>query len=236
MAKVAPAAKPSLPFTGFDRKAMQFWHELAAEMNRDWFLANKQRYESQWVQPMTALLTAASAKLATSYRGIALGAPKVLRINRDIRFSRDKSPYKTWIGAGVALGGRRPNDGVAALYVHFGADEEFCGTGQYVFVDDSLARWRKRVADTKKGQEIAKIVAGLRKAKYKVTAYDSLARVPRPYEADHPRADLLVMKGLVVGFPKIPRGLIHRPKFLDWVVTHAKACAPLATWLHKNLG
>lgn len=231
-----PAAKPPSPFTGFDRKAMQFWHELAAEMNRDWFLANKQRYESQWVDPMTALLTAVSAKLASSYRGMALGAPKVLRINRDIRFSKDKSPYKTWIGAGIALAGRRPTDGVTALYLHFGVDEEFAGVGQYVFADEALARWRKRVADGKKGPEIAKIVAGLRKAKYSVTAYDTLARVPRPFDADHPRADLLKMKGLVVGFPKIPRGLIHRPQFLQWLVTHARASAPLAAWLHKNVG
>jgi uncharacterized protein (TIGR02453 family) len=236
MAKLAAGVNASSPFTGFDRKAMQFWHELAAEMNRDWFLANKQRYEAQWVQPMTALLSGAAARLAASYRGIVLGAPRVLRINRDIRFSRDKSPYKTWIGAGVALGDRRPNEGVTALYVHFGVDEEFAGTGQYVFMDDTLARWRKRVADPKKGAEIAKIVAALRKAKYQITAHDTLARVPRPFEADHPRADLLRMKGLVVGFPKIPRGLIHRPQFLDWLVTHAKASAPLATWLHRNLG
>jgi len=236
MGKLAARVSASSAFTGFDRKAMQFWHELAAEMNRDWFLANKTRYESQWVQPMTALLTAASAVLASSYRGIRLAAPKVLRINRDIRFSKDKSPYKTWIGAGVALGERRPNDGVTALYVHFGVDEEFAGAGQYVFADDTLARWRKRLADPRKGAELAKIVAGLRKAKYSVTAYDTLARVPRPFEADHPRADLLKMKGLVIGFPKIPRGLIHRPQFLDWLVTHGKASAPLAAWLHKNLG
>ncbi|HWM85608.1 MAG TPA: DUF2461 domain-containing protein [Kofleriaceae bacterium] len=222
-------------FTGFDRKAMQFWHELAAEMNRDWFLANKQRYQEQWVEPMTALLTAASAKLASSYRGVKLGAPKVMRINRDIRFSRDKSPFKTWIGAAVSLGDSKPNAGVTALYLHFGVDDDFAGAGQYVFMDETLARWRKKVADPKKGAEIAKIVAGLRKAKYRVTAYDSLARVPRPFEATHPRADLLKMKGLVVGFPKIPRGLVHRPQFLDWVVGHAQKAAPLAIWLHRNL-
>lgn len=223
------------PFTGFHRKAMQFWHELAAEMNRDWFLDNKQRYEEQWVQPLTALLTAASAKLAAAYRGVKLGAPRVMRINRDIRFSKDKSPYKTWVGAGVSLGERKPNQGVTALYVHFGVDEEFTGAGQYVFMDETLARWRKKVDDRTRGPEIDKIVRSLRKAKYTVTAYEELARVPRPFSPDHPRADLLKMKGLVVGFPKIPRGLIHRPQFLDWLVGHGRTAAPLATWLHKNL-
>jgi uncharacterized protein (TIGR02453 family) len=222
-------------FTGFPRKAMQFWHELAAEMNRDWFMANKQRYETEWVEPMSALLSAASARLASSYKGVKLGPPKVLRIHRDVRFSRDKAPYKTWIGAGIALGQAKPSDGVAALYVHFGLEEEFAGVGQYVFGDETLARWRKKVADKTKGAQVARLVDGLRKAKYSLAASDTLARVPRPFDADHPRAELLKMKGLVVGFPKTPRGLIHKPEYLDWLVDHAKAAAPLAVWLYKNV-
>jgi uncharacterized protein (TIGR02453 family) len=159
-----------------------------------------------------------------------------MRINRDMRFSADKSPYKTWIGAGIGLGGREPHGGVSALYVHFGLEEEWTGAGHYIFADDRLARWRKKVADGLKGPEIAKIVAALRKAKYEITAHETLARVPRPWGADHPRADLLRMKGLVVGFPKIPRGLIHKPEFLTWLVGHARAAAPLTTWLYRNLG
>ncbi|HKE15666.1 MAG TPA: TIGR02453 family protein [Kofleriaceae bacterium] len=240
MTKAAKAAvrtgtATATAFGGFDRKAMQFWHELAAEMNREWFLENKERYETQWLRPMTALLAGASARLAPAYRGVKLGAPRVMRINRDIRFSKDKSPYKTWIGGGVSLGERKPNEGVTALYVHFGVDAEFSGAGQYVFVGDTLTRWRRKLDDKVKGPEIAKIVAGLRKAKYQVTAYDELVRVPRPYAADHPRADLLRMKGLVIGFPAIPRGLIHRPELVGWLVGHAKAAAPLATWLYRNL-
>jgi len=236
MAKAAAVAVARSAFTGFERKAPQFWHELAAEMNRDWFLENKQRYQAQWVEPMTALLSAVSAKLAPSYKGVKLGAPRVLRINRDVRFSKDKSPYKTWIGAGVSLGERKPNEGVTALYLHFGVEEEFAGAGQYVFADETLARWRRKLADRAKGAEIARMVARLREAKYLVTAYDTLARVPRPFDAEHPRADLMKMKGLVVGFPKIPRGLIHKPEFVGWLVGHAKAAAPLASWLHRNLG
>lgn len=214
---------------------MQFWHELAAEMNRDWFQANKPRYEAQWVQPMTAILTAASAKLASSYRGLKLSAPRVLRINRDIRFSKDKSPYKTWIAGRLTIGEQKPNEGVSALYVHFGLDEEFTGAGRYIFADGTLARWRRLVADRVKGAQIARIAADLRRARYQLIAHGTLARVPRPFEADHPRADLLKMKGLVVEFPAIPRGLVHQPRLVDWLVGHARAAAPLSIWLHKNL-
>ena len=208
-------------FAGFPRDAIQFWHELSAEMNREWFMTNKERYETSWVRPMTALLEAAAAKLAPLYRPKKLGAPKIMRIQRDLRFSKDKSPYKTWIGGGVAIGTRKPNEGPVALYMHFGAETEYVGCGQYVFMDQTLARWRRLVAG-QKGAEIAKIVAALKKAGFTVGAYETMARVPREAEPDHPRADLLKMKGLVAGFPPIPRGLIHKPAFLDWVVKNGK--------------
>jgi uncharacterized protein (TIGR02453 family) len=225
-----------MAFKGFARDAMGFWHELATEMNREWFLANKERYERTWVEPMTELLTEASAKLATAYRPLKLAPPKVMRIHRDVRFSKDKAPYKTWIGAGVAVGGGKlsPHGGATALYAHFGAEEEFVGAGQYVFADDTLVRWRKLVAG-KKGEDIAKIVATLRKKGYDIAAYETMTRVPQGYDPVHPRADLLRMKGLVAGFPSIPRGLIHKPAFLTWVVRHAKTVAPLSIWVAKYL-
>jgi uncharacterized protein (TIGR02453 family) len=228
--------KASAPaFAGFARDAIQFWHELAAEMSRDWFAANKQRYETTWVRPMTALLEGAAAKLQPVYRPKKLGTPRILRIQRDIRFSKDKSPYKTWIGGGVPIGARKPNEGPTALYVHFGVEEEYVGAGQYVFMDETLARWRRAVAG-KSGAEIAKIVAALKKAGFSIGAYETLSRVPRGFEPDHPRAELLRMKGLVVGFPPVPRGLIHKPAFLDWLVAQAKTASPLPRWIVKHLG
>jgi uncharacterized protein (TIGR02453 family) len=232
----AAAGQTRPGFRGLDRKAMQFWHELAFEMNRDWFQANKQRYESLWVEPVTAILAGAAARMASVYRGVKLSAPTVLRINRDIRFSKDKSPYKTWIAGRLSLGQQKPREGVSALYVHFGLDEEFTGAGRYIFADDVLARWRRRLADKVKGAEVAKIAADLRVAGYQLIAHETLARVPRPFAADHPRADLLRMKGMVVEFPAIPRGLIHRPELIEWLVDHARAAAPMNKGLHRNLG
>src|SRR5690242_20651396 len=83
------------PFRGFDHGAMQFWHELASEMSREWFAANKARYEALWVTPMTALIREIARRLAPAYRPLALGEPGLLRIHRDLRFSRDRTPYKT---------------------------------------------------------------------------------------------------------------------------------------------
>ncbi|TMQ03232.1 MAG: DUF2461 family protein, partial [Deltaproteobacteria bacterium] len=113
-------------FTGFDRTAMQFWHELAAEMTKEWFTANKQRYEALWVAPMTALLDDVGRRIAPAYKPLKLGAPKVMRIYRDVRFAKDKTPYKTHIGAVITVAGKSVGEGGnAAMYLHFGLEEEF---------------------------------------------------------------------------------------------------------------
>jgi uncharacterized protein (TIGR02453 family) len=226
----------AMSFAGFPKDAMGFWHELSVEMNKPWFDANKARYQEQWVAPMTALLEDVRGKLATTYRGMPLAAPKILRIYRDVRFAKDKTPYKTWIGAAVAAGGQgKPQEGIVALYAHFGLDEEFVGSGYYVFSDAALARWRRAVADAKKGPVIGKLVGKLADAGYALESSSSSVRVPKPYAADHPRAELLRRKGLTVGFPAIPRGLIHKPGLVDWLVTHCKAVAPMTRWLHEHV-
>lgn len=229
----APAEKPS--FAGFDRSAMGFWHELAAEMNKAWFTENKARYETLWVEPMTQLMREVAAKLATSYKAIGLAEPKVMRIHRDVRFSKDPSPYKTHIGAVIAAGGKGlAEGGNAAMYLHLGVDEDFAGVGCYTFDPKKLASWRRQVAG-KAGEELRKIITRLRGKGYTIGGHDDLKRVPKPYDADHPRAELLKMKGLTCGFPAIPRGLIHRADFTGWLVEHGRATAPLIGWLHTHV-
>jgi uncharacterized protein (TIGR02453 family) len=228
------AAAPT--FTGFDRTAMQFWHELASEMNKDWFVANKQRYEALWVTPMTALLGGVARRIAPAYKPLALGAPKVMRIYRDVRFSNDKTPYKTHIGAVITVAGKAVGEGGnAALYVHLGLEEEFVGVGCYRFDASKLAKWRKAVAG-KPGAELSPLIARLRKAGYVVGGHDDYKKVPTGFASDHPRAELLKMKGLTGGFPEIPAGLLHKPGLADWLAKHGKAMASLVIWLHRHVG
>jgi uncharacterized protein (TIGR02453 family) len=227
---------PAPGFSGFTRSALQFWHELSAEMSREWFTANKPRYEAEWVAPMTALLDDAARRLAPVYRPRKLAAPKVLRIYRDVRFAKDKTPYKTHIGAVIMMAGKKVGEGGnAALYVHMGRDEEFVGVGFYQFDPARLARWRKAVAG-KPGEELQRLVDKLRKAGYEVGGHDDYKKVPRGFAPDHPRAALLRCKGLTGGAGEIPRGLVSKPGFADWVVGHAKALAPLVIWLDRHVG
>jgi uncharacterized protein (TIGR02453 family) len=231
-----PTPVRDVTFTGFSHQAMQFWHELAAEMSKEWFVANKQRYEAEWVAPMTALLGGLARRLAPAYQPLTLGTPNVMRIYRDVRFSSDKTPYKTHIGAVIRMAGKPgAKMGNAALYVHLGLDEEYVGVGCYQFDAPKLARWRKAVAG-KPGEELQRLITRLRKAGYAVGGHDDYKKVPTGFAPDHPRVELLKMKGLTGGFPEIPRGLIGKPGFAEWLAKHGKATASLVIWLHRHVG
>ena len=215
-------------FEGFARSAPAFFHELAVEMNKSWFDANKQRYQDEWVAPMTALVDEVAAGLARTFAPAKL-ATKVLRIYRDTRFAKDKQPYKTNIAAKIAY------RGVSALYLHIGIDEEYLGAGTYFFDDAQLAKWRKLAAAEKTGKPLMQLVARTRKAGYRVGGYDDYKKVPRGFAPDHPRAELLRMRGLTVGFPSMPKGMLHQAKLAGWLVQHAKQSAPIVKWLGEQL-
>jgi uncharacterized protein (TIGR02453 family) len=224
-----------MTFAGFDKNAMQFWHELASEMSKEWFTENKQRYDTLWVQPMTALLEEVADRLAKVYKPDTL-APKVMRIHRDVRFSKDKAPYKTHIGGVITVADKSlAANGHAAMYLHLGIDEEFVGVGCYMFDAQQLPVWRNQVAG-KRGEQLAKLVKTLRAKRYVVGGHDDYKKVPKPFEPDHPRAEFLKMRGLTGGFPAIPKGLLHKPKLADWLVEHGTAMAPLVRWLNDHIG
>ncbi len=221
-------------FAGFAKDAPGFFHELAAEMNREWFHANKHVYEAQWVAPMTALLDEVRGKLATVYKGIPLAEPKLFRIHRDVRYGKDKTPYKTHVGGLLSTSAGPVMESGAALYVQLGL-EEYAGAGFWSFTPEQTARWRKQVADDKSGKEIAALVAAATKAGLGLDAHDVLSRVPRGIDPEHPRSELLRHKGCVLSFPAIPRGLIHKPAFATWLAEQATRAAPVVRWVHKHV-
>jgi uncharacterized protein (TIGR02453 family) len=230
------ARKPS-GFTGFDRDAPRFFLELAIEMNREWFERNKSRYIAQWVEPLAALLGEVSTRVANTYAPLRLGPPKLFRIYRDTRFAKDKAPYKTHIAGTLPIAAsKKPVDGgCSALYIQLGPQDEFCGAGTYFFDERQLVRWRKLVAADRTGKPIAGLIAKLRMRGYRVGGHDDYKKVPKPFPADHPRAELLRMRGLTAGFPAIPRGLLHKPELASWLANHVKTTAPMVTWLYGSL-
>lgn len=226
-AREAPAR-----FAGFADREARFFRALARNQRREWFAAHRREYEQGWLAPMRALLAEVRERLDPLYAQHPLADPKVFRIHRDVRFAKDKSPYKTHIGGYVAIGGAGEGPSApAALYFHVGVGEVFAAAGQYMMDAEQLARFRAAVADERRGPELAAMLRRLTRAGFTIGSYDQLARVPRGFPPDHPRADLLRRKGLIVTFPPTARALLVRPALAGQLVAQAKRAVPLVEWL-----
>ncbi|MEI9935967.1 MAG: DUF2461 domain-containing protein [Pseudomonadota bacterium] len=221
-----------MSFAGFADANAKFFQLLAKHQDRAWFQAHKAEFEAGWQAPMKELLAEVRAGIDRAYRHCDLDQPKLFRIFRDVRFAKDKSPYKTHVGGLIPIT-RRGNvtEVPMALYVHVGQPNSFAAAGQYMMDPRSLERYRAAVADEQRGKELIKLLVALTKKGFLVRSHDSYKRMPKGYDADHPRAEHLLRKGLTVGFPELPKGILASPKFSPWLVGQAKLAAPLVEWL-----
>jgi uncharacterized protein (TIGR02453 family) len=219
-------------FAGFADRQARFFKALAKNQSRDWFAAHRDEYEQGWLAPMKLLLAEVRERIAPRYAHEEIAAPKVFRIHRDVRFSKDKAPYKTHIGGYLGVAGSAAGPaGAAALYVHVGADELFVCAGQYMMDGEQLKRFRAAVVDGERGTALTTLLRPLLRAGYTVESHEQLQRVPRGFDPEHPRADLLRRKGLIVTFPTPAQALLTSPKLVDWLVTHSRRAVPLVEWL-----
>jgi uncharacterized protein (TIGR02453 family) len=219
-------------FEGFADNDAKFFKALAKHQDREWFTAHKQEFEDGWNTPMKHLLADVRAAIDSAFPHCDLDDPRVFRIFRDVRFSKDKSPYKTHIGGHISVKrAGKATDAPAAVYFHVGHDERFGAAGYYMMDPPALARFRAAIADDQRGKELVKILARLDKKGFAADAHETLKRVPQGFDPDHPRADLLKRKGLVVSFPDLPKNLLTSPKLVQWVSSSARDAAPLVDWL-----
>jgi uncharacterized protein (TIGR02453 family) len=205
-------------FRGWPEEFQPFFIGLELDNSKRYFEANRQTYETAVKSPMVALL----ASLEPDY-----GQGKVFRPNRDIRFSKDKSPYKTNIAADVGMSGK-------GGYISLDARGLTAASGRYMLSPEELAKFRKRVAAEATGEQLATIVAGLDRAGYKIGG-EELKRVPPGWPQDHPRAALLRRKSLYVwkDFGLRPwLGSSAARKHIVKVWTDAE---PLNRWFDRNL-
>lgn len=212
---------PPMTFSGFGRGALGFFTDLAANNSRDWWLANRPRYEDEVRRPLEELLEDLAAEF---------GEAKVFRPNRDTRFSTDKSPYKTNAAAVTSEG-----DGTS-LYLSLSAEGLHVGGGAYHLARDQLARYRAAVDDARRGTELHAIAEALRAAKADVTGRSQLKTAPRGFSSDHPRIDLLRQDGLIGIWAHPPRAWLHTKQAADKVAEGWRRLEPLNAWLQANVG
>lgn len=206
-------------FSGFPPSALAFYADLEADNSREHWQAHRPTYEQDVREPMLALLDALEDEF---------GEAKLFRPNRDVRFSADKSPYKTHQGALVGVGTS------LGYYVQISADGLRAGGGFRTTSPTQTARFRAAVDAPATGIELERMVTALRDRTFELVG-DAVKTAPRGYAADHPRIEMLRHKELMVlrDFGAPP--WLHTRRALTEVRDTWRAVRPLAEWLEANV-
>lgn len=204
-------------FTGWSERAFEFYEGLEADNSKEYWTAHKSVYDAEVLAPMEALL----AELADEF-----GDGKVFRPYRDIRFSPDKTPYKTAIGATLSKGG----------YVHLSADSLAVAVGYHMMMPDQLARYRQAVAEDVTGEQLRRVITEVEGQGVDVVGEDPLKTAPRGYSKDHPRADLLRYKGLITWTEWPVEPWMQTAKAKKRIVDQLRKSQPLQAWLDDRVG
>lgn len=225
-----------MEFTGFSDDTLRFLAELAQHNDRAWFDANRERYERELLAPQRAFVDAIGAEFS-AIDPLVHCEPAVnrsiYRINRDTRFSRDKSPYKTyadmWFWRGVD---RKLSPG---YFVRIVPEAIWVGGGRHFMRPEDLAKYRAAVIAEDTGSELAETMGDLAADGYTL-GEQTLKRVPRGFDAGHPRADLLRYTAVhAIEVAKPAPAEFTGTGFVDWCMARFERTRPLIEWLDEVL-
>ena len=211
-----------MSFEGFPDEGLVFYEGLEADNSKTYWTAHKADYDTHVKGPLLAMLE----ELAPEF-----GTAKVFRPYRDVRFSNDKTPYKTHQGAVVHADGA----GTGAWYVQISADGLYVAGGSWRLESDQVARYRRAVADDVQGPRVQAEVDRLAAAGWEVRG-EKLTRVPAGFSADADRLELLKHKSLAAGRTWEPAEWLHTRRALDEVRSAWRDLTALNTWLADNVG
>ncbi len=211
-----------MTFEGFPDEGLVFYEGLEADNSKTYWTRNKEVYERCVRAPLLALLEEVAPEF---------GTPKVFRPYRDVRFAKDKTPYKTHQGAVVHADG----GGAAAWYVQVSADGLMVAGGSWRLESDQLERYRRAVADDVQGTRLQAEVDRLTAAGLSVDG-DRMTRLPRGVDAGAPRGDLLRHRSLHAGRRWEPEPWLHERGALERVRDAWREMRALAVWLDDNVG
>ena len=208
-----------MTFAGFPVAALDFYDDLEMDNTKSFWDAHKATYNEAVKAPMTALTDALSDEF---------GQAKIFRPYRDVRFSKDKQPYKTHQGAFVPLGP------ACGWYVEISARGVRTGSGFYEASSPNLARIREAIDNDLHGKQLAAILKKAERAGFEIGG-ERLKTSPRGYDVDHPRIELLRHKSITVGRSLGFERVIHEPALLDAVRKDWRTLRPFVEWVAARI-
>jgi len=205
-------------FTGFPVAALDFYDDLEMDNTRSFWEAHKEVYDASVKAPFAALAAALTPEF---------GAFKIFRPYRDVRFAKDKTPYKTHQGAFVQVAE------ATGWYVELSPRGVRTGAGFYHASPPSLAAFRAAIDHDRSGPGLEKLLATLARRGFEISG-DRLKTTPRGFSADHPRIDLLRHRSLTVGRSLGFEPVIHTPEVLDAIRADWRLLRPLVSWVAER--
>jgi uncharacterized protein (TIGR02453 family) len=206
-------------FSGFPQVAIEFYQQLEADNTKVFWDAHKGTYKDTVVTPMRLFCEALPE----------YGPFHMFRPHNDLRFSKNRPPYKTQQGA------YGETDGGAGYYVQLSATGLMCAAGYYAMAPDQLERFRAAVDAEATGKEIADIADRLSK-RYGIGAIDELKTAPRGFPKDHPRIGLIRRKGLMMSKDFGAPAWIHARTALGKVRAVWRDAGEMCSWLDAHVG
>jgi uncharacterized protein (TIGR02453 family) len=222
------------PFDGFPKEGLNFLKQIKRNNNREWFEKHKQDYENFVKLPMQSLIVSLRPHFARFAPEFDLNPKRsVFRIYRDVRFSPDKTPYKTHVAAHFVLRGRPKGFVGSGYYMEIAPGESYVGGGIYIPDGDQLKKIRKVIAS--RGEEFLSIVENKRfKKMFSPFGWSELKRIPKGYSEDHPMAEWLKCKQFFVG-KAWTETQVMSPNFVDDVAGICEEISPLVRFLNSAL-
>ena len=229
-------------FGGFRPAAFRFLRDLARNNAKTWFEANRDVYEREVRDPMRLLVEALDAKLGSIAPEIVGDSKRsMFRIHRDVRFSRDKSPYKTNAGAWLyhrdagRKVGQEGEGGGAGFYFHIDPTTCFMAGGIWMPARPALQRVREAIAAQPTALARLTSASGFRRRFDGLSEEAKLRRVPRDFPPDHPAAEWLKLQSFTAR-AEIEPSVVTGPRLVDRLARDCESLVPLVRWLNRALG
>jgi uncharacterized protein (TIGR02453 family) len=218
------------------QKVLEFLKDLAENNNKPWFDENRDKYleAKKEIESFTIKLIQEFGDTEPSIANLE-AKECLFRINRDVRFSKDKSPYKTNFGISINPGGKKSD--LAGYYIHIEPGKSFVGGGMWMPMPEQLGKIRQEIDyNLEQFEELIKAPAFKKQYGTLNSGKEiSLVRVPKGYEADSPAAEYLKLKSFTATKP-LPDDTIASKEFIEHCTTAFKALKPLIGFLNQGIG
>ncbi len=216
----------------FPKCAADFLSKLYRNNNKEWFEEHRDEYKAMFLEPAQEFVVEMGEKLQ-SIRPNIIAIPKIdksiFRLHRDVRFSKDKLPYKTNLGIIFWEGDDKKLES-SGFYFHIEPKYFFLGGGTYTFTDNMIKIYREALTDKAAIEQITKAIKKVTKLGYKIGG-KHFKRLPKGFDLDFPHAELLLHNGLYCFYESKDINQLKPKTVIDYCFRHFKAMLPVHSWL-----